>query len=673
MPRDIPVGNGNILVAFDRNYNLRDFYFPHVGEENHTAGEPFRFGIWVNGKFRWLADGWEKRLDYLDDTLVTDVTLLNRDLKIQVRANDLVDFHENIYLKKLIIENLSDEPQEIRIFLCHDFHIYGNNIGDTALFRPESDCLLHYKGERYFLINACANNKCGIEQFATGIKGHGGLEGTWKDAEDGLLSANPVAQGSVDSVVAIHLRIKPKGQDTCFYWICAGKTWEEVSILNKVIWEKTPEKILKRTHDYWELWVDKEELNYDLLPKEIARLYKRSLLVIRTQIDSGGGIIAGNDSDVAQFNRDTYSYIWPRDGALVAHGLDLAGYLGLSRDFFNFCVKVIEKEGYFQHKYTPSGSIGSSWHPRIKNKKPQLPIQEDETALVVWALWNHYKIFRDIEFIKPLYKPLVKNAANFMLSYRDGKTNLPLPSYDLWEERQGIHTFTVSAVYGGLMAAANFTQAFGETDISESYRRGASEIRQAMDKYLYLKKEKRFARMLNFQNNGEVEIDSTIDASLYAVFAFGAYPVDDEKAINTMEQVYEKLWCNTGVGGLCRYENDSYHRVSSSVTGNPWFITTLWLAQYYIARAKNRAELDKALSIMEWVRTHAMESGVLAEQVNPYTNEPISVAPLTWSHANFIIVVQEYLNKLMGIEKCDACKQSKYFKYLKVRYGEVQK
>ena len=43
-------------------------------------------------------------------------------------------------------------------------------------------------------------------------------------------------------------------------------------------------------------------------------------------------------------------------------------------------------------------------------------------------------------------------------------------------------------------------------------------------------------------------------------------------------------------------------------------------------------------------------------------NEPLSISPLTWSHANFIIVVQEYLNKLLEIEKCMACDQSKYSK-----------
>lgn len=52
MPRDIPIGNGNILIAFDRNYLLREFYFPHVGQENHTEGEPFRFGIWAKAQPR---------------------------------------------------------------------------------------------------------------------------------------------------------------------------------------------------------------------------------------------------------------------------------------------------------------------------------------------------------------------------------------------------------------------------------------------------------------------------------------------------------------------------------------------------------------------------------------------------------------------------------------------
>ena len=40
MPRDIPVGNGTLLVTFDKGYRIRDLYFPNVGKENHTEGSP---------------------------------------------------------------------------------------------------------------------------------------------------------------------------------------------------------------------------------------------------------------------------------------------------------------------------------------------------------------------------------------------------------------------------------------------------------------------------------------------------------------------------------------------------------------------------------------------------------------------------------------------------------
>ena len=655
MPRDLPIGNGNVLIAFDQDYLLREFYFPHVGEENHTKGEKFRFGVWTSSHFSWVPEGWQIQKGYVEDSLVTNVELVNEVLALKIVCNDCVDFHENIYLKKLILENLSEEEKEVRLFFAQDFHLYGNEIGDTAEFRPESNALLHYKSERYFLIGASSE---GPMQFATGNKVPGVFEGTWKDAEDGVLSGNPIAQGSVDSVLGISVKLAAQSKKTCFYWICCGKNWEEVLALHKLVTKKGPDLFLKRTSDYWKLWVNKEQVNPELLPQKIYSLYKKSLLIARTQINNCGSIIAGNDSDVMQFNKDTYSYMWPRDGALTAYGLDLAGY-GSTVDFYNFCHKIIEKEGYFLHKYTPSGSLASSWHPWVKEKKPQLPIQEDETALVIWALWKHYERFKDIEFIRPLYKNLIKSAADFMMNYRDMKTGLPLPSYDLWEERQGVLTFTVSAVYGGLIAAAKFTESFGETELAKEYYEGAAFMRKAMDKYLYLEKEKRFARMISFKPDGSIEVDSTVDASLYGVFAFGAYPADDEKVKNTMEQVLVKL--ESG-GGLCRYENDTFFRKEASSKSNPWFVTTLWAAQYYIALAKEKNDLNKALQILEWVAAHALPSGVLAEQLDPMTHGPLSVSPLTWSHATYIATVQQYLNKLLEIEKCPSCGKSKWLK-----------
>ena len=54
MPRDIPVGNGNLLVNFDLDYRIRDIYFPWIGQENHTRGQEFRLGVWSDGAFSWM-------------------------------------------------------------------------------------------------------------------------------------------------------------------------------------------------------------------------------------------------------------------------------------------------------------------------------------------------------------------------------------------------------------------------------------------------------------------------------------------------------------------------------------------------------------------------------------------------------------------------------------------
>src|SRR5436309_1354347 len=48
MPRDIPVGNGHFLVTFDGRYQIRDIYFPHVGQENHAGAGPCRFGVYLD-------------------------------------------------------------------------------------------------------------------------------------------------------------------------------------------------------------------------------------------------------------------------------------------------------------------------------------------------------------------------------------------------------------------------------------------------------------------------------------------------------------------------------------------------------------------------------------------------------------------------------------------------
>ncbi len=92
MPKDIPVGNGNLLLNFDSDYRIRDVYFPYIGQEDHSKGHIFRFGIWVDGRFSWMGPEWEKDLRYHDNSLVTDVRLKNQALGLELRCHDADDF-----------------------------------------------------------------------------------------------------------------------------------------------------------------------------------------------------------------------------------------------------------------------------------------------------------------------------------------------------------------------------------------------------------------------------------------------------------------------------------------------------------------------------------------------------------------------------------------------------
>jgi GH15 family glucan-1,4-alpha-glucosidase len=675
MPRDLPIGNERLLVLFDEDYLVRDLYYPNVGKENHAGGYPFRFGVFVDGRFSWMGrgNGWQIDRRYEPDTLVTQVRCVNEELGIALTGSDCVDFHETLFLRRLVVHNLREGAREVRVYFHHDFRISESDVGDTAAYDPITRTLTHYKGYRYFLANLMLDGTPGIESFAIGQKG-GGRDGTWRDAEDdGNLGMNPIAQGAVDSVAATRAVVPGRGERTIYYWLCCAKIWEGAwdgaKELNDKVLRRGPESFIQRTRAYWKLWASKEPTEFFGLPPTIVDLYKRSLLIVRTHIDEGGGIIAANDSDIMHFARDTYSYVWPRDGALVSHALDLAGYPDTTRRFFHFCADVLSPAGYLLHKYNPDKSLASSWHPWVGGPvgpaqgqltlgKRQLPIQEDETALVVWAMWRHFQRYRDLDAMKPLYGRLVRKAADFMVSYREPHTRLPAPSYDLWEERRGILTFTCAAVHGGLMAAAEFAGVFGDSEHAERYARAASEIRKAMDEHLWRPELNRFARMINVRDDGGIEVDPVIDASLYGTFAFGAYAPDDPKVEASMRAVRERLWCKTAVGGVARYENDYYHAVSqdtANVPGNPWFICTLWLALHVIAKARTTAELSEAVEILEWVESRKLPSGVLAEQVHPYSNAPMSVSPLTWSHATVVEVVQAYLEKREAVERCPTC------------------
>ncbi|TSC67461.1 MAG: glycoside hydrolase 15-like protein [Parcubacteria group bacterium Gr01-1014_72] len=657
MSRSFVLGNGSILVGLDAQGQVRDFYFPHVGLENHVRGKFIhRIGVFVEGLVRWCNHpSWEMRVRSADDTFEARVVGVNRELQLELHFTTLVYNEKNIFLRHFTLKNLAGSERRVKLYLGHEFELYESHRGDTAYFDPMHHVLIHYKGRRVFLANMF-HERGGFDDYTTGVFGVEGKEGSFRDAEDGMLSQNPIEHGRVDSVLGATVILPPHGNAELYYWLAVGESHREVIALNQYVLERTPAYLMNTTADFWRAWVNKYQFSFYGLSPAIIALFRKSLFIVRAHADLEGGIIASSDGDIFQGGKDTYAYMWPRDASFAAEALDRAGDSNVARRFFEFSNSVISDDGYFMHKYRSDHSLGSSWHPWVREGKAVLPIQEDGTALILIALLKHYEISKDLEFIESIYNSFIKKAATFLVVYRDEKTRLPEPSFDLWEEKFGTHTFTAAAVYGALSAAARFAEILGKKTSEELYAGAAKEVGEAILKHLYDAKTGMFHKMITFGQGGVLVPDRTIDiSSVYGIFAFGVLPPGDPRLADAFRRTLRALTVPTPVGGIARYEGDRYSATGAAVPGNPWILTTLWHARYQIALARDEKELAAARDTLEWVARHALPSGVLSEQLDPTTGAQLSAAPLTWSHAEFVLTVIAYLNRLEDFGVCKAC------------------
>ncbi len=665
MTRHIVLGNGNMLVCTDKNALIRDFYYPYVGQENHVSGNVHRIGVWVNGEFSWLGrDEWDISIRYETDSLMSNVIAINHKLGIELKMRECVHFEKSVYLRNLKIKNNREEEREIRVFFSQHFHISEDDIGDSIFFDPKTNSIVNYKGKRYFLSGGSGEHSS-FDDYAVGIAGGvGKKEGTYVDCEDGVLGKNSVEHGATDSAIGFTLKVKGGGEKDIDYWIAVGKSYDDVCKVRDFVLSQGPsakedhedpkkgfEMAMKNTTAYWREWGSKRNIDFDGLSDEIVTLFRRSLLVIRAQTDNHGATMAANDTHTLRFKRDTYSYMWPRDGALISRSLDHAGHSDMTKKFFKFCSNVISHEGYLMHKYNPDGSLGSSWHSWLKGNKVQLPIQEDETALVLDALWKHYEKYGDDDLmIKKMYGKFIKKMGDFLVSFRDLETGLPKESYDLWEEKLGVHTFTCSSTYAGLIAMGKFAEVFGTKKDAKEYFDVAENVKEMTLQYMFDKEKGIFVKGIYYDDDRTLHMDHTIDAStFYGLFEFRLLDIDDERLLRTVDATLDRLWFDDECSGLARYENDLYHRIPGE-RENSWIISTMWLARYYTAKAKSLADLELARDLFDWVVEKALKSGVLSEQLDPRNSRPVSVAPLTWSHASFVVAVIKYLRKFRELD-----------------------
>jgi GH15 family glucan-1,4-alpha-glucosidase len=131
--------------------------------------------------------------------------------------------------------------------------------------------------------------------------------------------------------------------------------------------------------------------------------------------------------------------------------------------------------------------------------------------------------------------------------------------------------------------------------------------------------------------------DERIDCSaLGLIYPFDLFRHDDPRILATVKEIEKKLAIH---GGLHRYEDDEYdgwmrdglHRKKGA---GAWPILNFWMSICQI-KLGNR---EKALKYYNWVIERVED--FLPEQI--FENDvQISVKPLCWSHAMFIIASRE--------------------------------
>ena len=306
------------------------------------------------------------------------------------------------------------------------------------------------------------------------------------------------------------------------------------------------------------------------------------------------------------------------------------------------------------------------WEQRVYTDGTLAPCwgyQIDETASVIYGVFEHYKVTKDIKFLSNNIK-MCENAMHFLFKYLENIFNekeendlvkreieekvkeegrekdkiYKHVSYDLWEMNEGVHLYSIASIYGALNAMLGIYDAIKPKyennrlkleQISKNTLKIESEInniKKYVEKNMYDENTKTLRR--NIQDN---KMDVSMIGAIYPFELFGA---NEKKILNTVEKI--NLTLRTYTGGYLRFEQDSY------IGGkNPWPVSTLWMAMYYL-KAGNK---KMAQECFNFVINSASPLGFIAEQVDNNTMKPGWIIGLGWSHAMFIITLAEMLKK----------------------------
>ena len=103
-----------------------------------------------------------------------------------------------------------------------------------------------------------------------------------------------------------------------------------------------------------------------------------------------------------------------------------------------FCKNTQSKNGMWEQRFFTDGTLAPCWGYQI-----------DETASVIYGVYDHYTRTKDKKFLKDNLKMLEK-ATKFLQEYLEhifqNKGEMHV-SYDLWEMHEGIGTYSLASIF----------------------------------------------------------------------------------------------------------------------------------------------------------------------------------------------------------------------------------
>ncbi len=620
------VGNGKLTASFSKTGELLRLFYGSVDYKQFV--EQFDVGVKINDSgMIYLHNDINNVYNqkYIQDTNILQTKILNTYFNLQMIQTDFVPINQNILVKNYRFINQSNIDLKVH-FLAYSKVLTNINNDTCGFFK--NDCLIQYNHDYAFCI------------FAKEKPLSYQINNTNANIMEGRIGGKDYIGMSPDSAISYDLKTIKPGQEINFNLYLYVNDNQEKCLLNELDYEINRickldiVKEYEDTKKYWQKYVkdyDKLNIQKSNMEEKIKKIYKRSILLFSLLTNhETGGISAGMEVDETKTKCGRYSYCWTRDAVFVTRAMDILGMKTEVQKFYEiFCPITQSKNGSWQQRFYTDGRLAPCWGYQI-----------DETASVVFGIYEHFEKYKDKKFLQNNLK-MCENAIGYLQKYIEDticqKGNF-LPSYDLWEEFEGISFYSMASIFSAFSAMLkiyeNVKSIFENNRLKiEAIHKKTKDLEQAMldiKEYclqnFYDETKKTFVR-----NSKDKKIDISI---LGTITPFGMFSPKEKKIENTIEKINMTL--RTYTGGYVRYEQDSY------MGGyNPWPIANLWMACYNLEAGEEK----KALENFAFVTNSCSEHGFLGEQVNNETMKPAWIIGLTWSHAMYVVVLEKLKKK----------------------------